>query len=311
MLLWGLLGPAWLGSVPAQAYVREVTSKGVPIAWSYPCVSMHVSLDAPPPVLTSADVLAAATAAMATWSFPQVAGTDIRLNLVVEPQATLAAGYDKKNVIVFRQDNWCREYSLPDDGGAPGSDCYPSSALAVTSIFKNTKTGEILDADIEFNAVNFPWGDLVGQPALATSDTADFQNALTHELGHVVGLDHTCYTPNDGPTRPYDNTGSPAADCSAALPAAITEATMYPSVVLSDTLRRDLAADDILGVCEIYPHRHEVCPVPGDGGCSLTARPGASRGAWLTILFVLVGLPVVALAIHRSRHRPSAILRRS
>jgi hypothetical protein len=292
------------GTSPAWAYVRELTSTGQPIAWQNPCVVMQLDLDTTPPVLTPDDVVAAATQAMATWSYPQIAGTDLRLSLTVESASLAKVGYDKKNVIVFRQDNWCREPGLSvDDAGTEMPDCYPSSALAVTSVFKNKKTGDILDADIEFNAVGHTWGDLVAQPTLATADTADFQNALTHELGHVVGLDHNCYTGNDGP-RPYDNTGAPAVNCygSAAAPPEVADATMYPSVLLSDTSRRTLTADDELGVCEIYPHAHEECPLPpSGGGCSLAPGPASSRHAWLEILGGLCVLLLATLLLLRDR----------
>lgn len=312
-LAWAL-AYVWLHTGTAWAYVRELTSTGQPIAWWNPCATVRLSLDTPPPVLTAAEAFAATTQALAAWSYPQVACTDIRLALeVAEPNTSVKAGYDKQNVIVFRQDNWCRESTLPDDdAGDDMPSCYPSTALAVTSIFKNKKTGEILDADIEFNAVNYTWGDLVAQSALATPTTADFQNALTHELGHFIGLDHNCYTSNDGPTRPFDNTGAPAVNCSGGtdLPAAIADATMYPSVVLSDTSRRTLTADDELGVCEIYPHVHEECPPPpADGGCSLAASPAPSRQAWPGLLGGLLGLVLTTLASRRGRRLISSLRR--
>jgi hypothetical protein len=281
----------------AFAYVRELTTTGQPIAWRRPCVDMHLDIDSPPPGLVPAGVFTATTQAMAAWSYPQIACTDIRLGLVAAPRASFTAGYDKKNVIVFRQDDWCRV--AMDDSGNDPPECYPSSALAVTSVFKNKETGEILDTDIEFNAVGFTWGDLVGQPALATTGTADFQNALTHELGHVVGLDHNCYTGYDGP-RPADHTGAPAVDCYGPIPpAAIADATMYPSVILSDTERRTLSPDDILGVCEIYPHAHEACPF-ADGGCNVAPHAAPARRAWPELLGALSVL-LLALSVGRAR----------
>jgi gamma-glutamyl phosphate reductase len=44
-----LLGFATLVTIPrgAQAYVREVTKSGVPVAWHYPCVTMHIYVGSP------------------------------------------------------------------------------------------------------------------------------------------------------------------------------------------------------------------------------------------------------------------------
>ena len=240
-------GPAW-------GYVREVTKSGVPIAWRAPCVDLHVFVgSAPEPV--DWDLLTATTQSAAAWSYPQVSGTDIRLAVVLRPEASAGVGHDHQNVIVFRATTWCREPAPKDDAGVPEPECYPANVLAVTSLFKNAKTGELLDTDIEFNAVNYTWGDLVAQPQPAAANTADFQNALTHELGHVVGLDHNCYAPNDGQPRQSDNTGVPAVDCygATALPETVAQATMYPSVVLTDTTRRTLSPDDELGVSDVPP----------------------------------------------------------
>ena len=300
--LW--LGLATLVTIPrgAQAYVREVTKSGVPVAWRYPCVTMRIYLGSAPPVLTEDAFFAATTQAAAVWSYPALACTDIRLAMVAEAQATTDVGKDDRNVIVFRRNTWCREPTPVDDAGAPQPDCFPASALAVTSIFRNSKTGEILDTDIEFNAVDYSWGDLAGQPDLALSNTADFQNALTHELGHVLGLDHNCFAKSDQQPRLTDNTGAPEVDCNNPTPpATVSDATMFPSVKLTDTQRRILSPDDAQGVCEVYPHLHDVCPViSSDSGCSVLAEANPNRPL-TAILFTGIGLLLVALTYMRRR----------
>lgn len=68
---------------------------------------------------------------------------------------------------------------------------------------------------------------------------------------------------------------------------------MYPSVVLSDTLRRNLSADDAQGVCDIYPHQHDVCPAPpSDGGCSVVV--GGNRDLAQTTMLLAAAASVLA-----------------
>ena len=292
----GILSLVALLPKPASAYVREVTASGVPTAWKHPCINLQLFVGSAPPLLTSAEYAAAAAQAAATWSYPQLACADIRLAIAPEDAPTADVGNDGQNVVVFRQGTWCREPTPVNDAGVAEPACYPASALAVTTVVKNSKTGEILDADIEFNAVNYSWGDLEAQPALADGRTADFQNALTHELGHVIGLDHPCYAPADGQPRHLDNKGTPEVDCygNPALPDSVANATMYPSVDLSDTKRRVLSADDQQGACDIYPYASDFCSAVLEGGGCNVEPPAPVKNA---DTFILVGLALGFAAI--------------
>jgi hypothetical protein len=181
--------------------------------------------------------------------------------------------------------------------------------MAITSVFQNPNTGEIVDTDIEVNAVNFTWGDFVSQPDLTSRQTHDFQGTITHELGHVLGLEHTCYLPGtfaDGTLkpRPVDNTGKPIPDCSPDNPPLIAEATMYVSVDSPETevALRTLSPDDARGVCEIYAYSPKfVCGASktssSHGGCSLAKRPGGGPVAGTSAVVALV------LVLSRRRRR--------
>lgn len=76
---------------------------------------------------------------------------------------------------------------------------------------------KIEEADINVN-IYFPFANN-GMPQFY-----DVQNCLTHELGHALGLGHS----------------------------ANTEATMYYSVNLGETKKRDLHTDDLNGYWAIY-----------------------------------------------------------
>jgi hypothetical protein len=172
--------------------------------------------------------------------------------------------------------------------------------LAITSVFQIKSTGEIVDADLEVNATRYTWGDFVGHPEQFEFHTHDFQGAVTHEFGHVIGLDHTCYIPGtraDGTPipRPTDNNGNPVPDCAADNPPSITQSTMYVSVAApsAEVELRSLSPDDVQGACEIYPFTPDLTYIPpsrldtgsSGGGCSYAARPGSI--ACVLVLFAL------------------------
>jgi MYXO-CTERM domain-containing protein len=284
--------------MPAAAYVRTVTEAGAPTAWATPRVTVEFSLGAPPPVSDAAGFLDAAQQAGAAWSSASLDGVKLCSNVLftVNPLSDVAGpvGMDYHNRLIFRQGGWCRD-PLPADGA-----CYDPSALALTTVFQLRDSGQILDADLEVNATDFTWGDFVGSPELFAYDTQDFQGAITHEFGHVIGLDHTCFTPGetfgDGTLkpRPVDNKGNPVPDCSegSLLPPTITDSTMYVSVdsPRAEVDLRSLSPDDAQGACDIYP--------VGGGGCSCTAEPGHGSSASLLVL-----LAMAALLLRRRQRR--------
>ena len=146
--------------------------------------------------------------------------------------AAPVAGFDpivgapNANLFIFYDDLW------PRPGQAKG-------VVALTTTTFDPQSGQIFDADIEFNSANFVFADLPACcpdacPAMCAGRT-DLMNTTVHELGHFLGLAHA------------DDSDSDAAD------PAIFGATMFSSSTSGEIKKRDLALDDIRGVLFKYP----------------------------------------------------------
>jgi hypothetical protein len=298
----GLLLPAR----SAVAYVRYKTTGKIGFFWPqtwvpvtvYPNSMMHDSgmMD-----MTPDQILLAASGAAAAWSASENICTFLEIQVGSSVDATPTARYDYKNSVIFRTMSWCRT------GDPPGTCSYDAAALAITSVFVNTKDGKIRDGDIEVNAKNFIWTDL----DLDTSPTAqgkqDLQNALTHEMGHLIGLDHTCIPAGTPGDRPTDNNGLPVPDCETAS-STVRATTMFASATPGDVAKRTLEPDDKQAVCEIYPKAKDpmVYPtantLPPDPGCTCALAPGSflDRGSGAPAAAVLT---VLGAGIFRRRRR--------
>ncbi len=154
---------------------------------------------------------------------------------------------------------------------------HPSGILALTSVTYAPSDGEIVDADMELNGRDYTF------TVAATGGRIDLQNTVAHEAGHVLGLDHT----------------------------PVQTATMFATAPEGEIAKRELDADDVLGLCDAYPAGLSQSCVGGptgyfDAGAQppQTAPSGSScstvtpSGA-VPILLVLLAL--AGLAVHRRR----------
>jgi hypothetical protein len=298
---------AWICSLatPAAAFVRTTTEdSGVPVSWGERCIGLAIdsrgSQDVPLDQVT-----ATFQRAMGNWTTRTsvCGGLTLSLNPVSE---VLEVANDGQPALIFRNQVWQR----------PGHAPYDPAAIGLTTVMYVSTPGRlgdgtILDADIELNNVNYTFTtDPANANANARGGTtiADLENTLTHELGHVQGLAHTCY---DGttPSRPVDDTGTPIPDCRGVLPLSITEATMYPfALSAGETSKRNLSSDDVSGVCTVYStavDQHLACAQTLRGGCSTAPAPGRgertrARGT-LTLAVLVVG--ALAFALRRRRRQ--------
>ncbi len=229
----------------------------------------------------------------------------------------LAPGVTNMNLVVYRTGS-CADPSVAPAADAchatPGAcaarfNCWDHSAalaantLALTTVTFLADTGEILDADMELNGWNGDsgvpqdgtagWYFTCGGPDLpicssppygqSACNWIDVGNTVTHEVGHMIGLDHVCvssYPP------PYNACPSPAS-------------VMAPTAVLGETRKRVLSPDDTEAICTIYPAgaATRTCISSANGG---SAKGGCGSGD--------AGIATFAAAIlwYALRRRPQA-----
>ena len=289
----------------AWAYVRSRTAKGVGVYWTGSCAFVQPdsagSQDMPPDQLF-------ATVQKSLGNWQNAVGGQAYLKLMYDQPAPLEAHLDGINTIKFRSDRWCH----PNDAQQKDV-CYSAQAAGITTVFfvqdGSNKAGAILDADIELNDINFTFANLpTTTPKRDNTDLADLENTLTHELGHLQGLDHTCHDPMS-PAQEVDENGNPPPDCGKlyALPMAeqmkIIDATMYNFASAGETKKRAPKPDDVAGIANAYP------PPNDPGSCKHTnlddfKSHGCSMGGQaphpLAVL-ALYSLSVVALVARRRR----------
>ena len=235
----------------------------------------------------------AAQQSFAAWSAP--ACTDLRfIDGGTTPRYDI--GYsqgdaDNLSLVVWREQSCAKAtpagHECFEAGGCNNLyNCWEGSlqTIALTTTTFNNKTGEIFDADIEFNGLGFVFSTVDGpacsnpppRPALNCVAT-DVRNTLTHEVGHVVGLDHPDLSSEPGIDHANDR-----------------DVTMYSSASLGEVNKRTLHQDDIDGLCEIYPKglKSQQCfkadEVKGVGcDCSAAGASWGGLGAALAALAAL------------------------
>jgi MYXO-CTERM domain-containing protein len=223
---------------------------------------------------------------------------------------------DKVNVIKFRDTpcncdgggtSWgCRPATMTSP-----AKCYSSAAAGITTAVyindpNSTRDGAIVDADIELNGVDFDIsvGGMTSTPR--GKCLADLQNTLTHELGHLHGLEHTCRLSVSDPQW-IDDQKNPVPLCTAVPPGdtKITGATMYPTQTCGETSKSKLSDDDIQAICTIYPTAKNPGTCEPVGGTTTGGCCSASRGADRPVGALLLA-GVVALWVRRRRNSRAA-----
>ncbi len=289
--LGGGLAALALGAAPqeAHAFCRSTTctedcardldgckTSGEPLWWANSCVGFSLQRDASEHIPMKY-VRQVATRSFTAWSDLECETGYATLAFSELDEAECKRteyNVDGKNsnIILFQDNKW--DYKGADN------------TLAKTTVTFDAETGEIFDADIEINHAynNFTISDEIVD--------YDLESVLTHEVGHLIGLDHT---PDYA-------------------------ATMYAGYEPGSMEQRSLEPDDVLGACTAYPpEREAVCDPRPRGGfgsacgdavaedgavaaCSL-ATVGGGEGAPRGSLPALAGLALVVAARRRASHR--------
>jgi MYXO-CTERM domain-containing protein len=288
----------------AQVGEAACVEKGAPLEWANPCLSYAIDSRGSR-WMEDVDIEEAVDLAFKAWENADCGGSPPNLIFKpLQPSTCKRAEYNcsgsNVNTIAFLNP-WKDECSDPEEPG------YDSNAFAVTIVWHDTSTGEILDADMMINdqlASRFnAGGPYANCPETGcTGDDADLGSIVTHEAGHFIGIGHCNPANINDPNDPC------------------VTATMFAQAERESVNKRTLAPDDVDAVCTIYPPGNldqscnaapkgglqlncetdadgnelacggSTCSTGGGGGCSATDRP--AEAPWGAVLAVLVGLTV-------------------
>lgn len=313
---------------PAAAYVRSTTPQGcTPVYWAQSCLYIQPDADGVSD-LPMSEIERIVQESITSWQTRIDAGSFIKLSFVSAKGPREVSQTDGLQVIKFRRTTWCR----PAKDAADKPTCYDPAAAAVTTVtFVNkpmdkTQDGRVIDADIELNAVNNRFYDAdQATPSADGRSLNDLWNTLTHEIGHLMGLEHTCRrgTGDSIASCTVDDKGNPVMMCSTVEqgrlkdPAlqTIYDGTMYPTATQSEIKKRIPKADDLAAIINTYPQSKDpgICRVPeaaNVGGCAaappLSAAASASSARPLAATGALSLLALGLLSFFRRRRARAA-----
>jgi hypothetical protein len=206
------------------AFEQKRTSSGLPVHWADHTVVIFANSEWPTDH-READFPGGVLGAYEVWNgqtcsdFAYAPAGDIQVG---------ANSRDHQNMVLYVDSHW------------PGAD----GVLAFTITAYSSRTGEIMDADTLVNGVEFSYSRAGTTP---TAEEYDLSSVLTHEAGHMLGLEHV---PDIIPV-------------------------MHAGIGSGEE-KRELTPDDVHGVCAIYPNG--TTPKSDEGcSCETTADSGESK----------------------------------
>jgi hypothetical protein len=227
-----LVAAPLLGHVPR----RTVISGSVVIAkWVQPsAIAWRANPGLPPNVTGSTSLETTFRQAFAAWSAVSTA----TIGFGEQPaSASLKPGLDQVSLIIANLT--AAEFAA-----------YGADAISFTNVTTSVTTGHVLEADILFNP-NIAFST---EASATPSGSSDLQAVATHEIGHLLGLDH-----------------SPLAS-----------AVMFP-LATGRVFSRTLTLDDTIGVSTLYP----TAAFTARGSIEGTVRTMANVGVFGAIVVVV------------------------
>lgn len=221
-------------AMPAEAYTYQFTSSSVQVRWTNTQINIALSnsLNSPPAnIKPGSDVVGAARRALRRWS-------------------------DSANI------RFIESFTSVDSVNATGSDginLITVSASATNDAFTNAGGTRLGRARVVFNASGaILESDLAINPRVpfstdGTPGTFDLESTFVHELGHLLGLDHSGVVGATMQPRQGQNSINPA------------------------FTGRTLSEDDLAGIRSIYGARDNTLPV---GSISGHVNYGAGANVW-------------------------------
>jgi hypothetical protein len=240
MIVAAVAGPPLLGHVPR----RSLISGQVVIAkWAQPLsISWSMNPTQTPNITGTASAESVFRQAFRTWGAVPTATIAFAEGPMT---ATGKPGLDQVNLITanLTAAEWA---------------AYGIDAISFTNVTTSLATGQLVDADIMFNPSA---GFSTSTPT--PLNLSDLEAVATHEVGHLLGLDH-----------------SPLAS-----------AIMFP-LAAGRTFSRTLTADDMIGVSTLYP----TAAFASRGSIDGTVRTMSNVGVFGAIVVVVGqnGQPLVA-----------------
>jgi len=271
----------------AQPYIRTLVtlSDGTDACVVWSTRNITYQLDSAGSARTGPSSLDALEASWNTWQAVSDTCSDFKFTRGpdLHPVQT-GNGSESTHVLTFREvmcSDALADAGMPNDPCLSDGSCgdkygcfdHSFATIAFTDVRYSTRTGVIVDADIEFNAASFLFTTVASPPCDEANQrtdcvATDIQNTATHEIGHVLGFDHV---PND-------------------------TSTMSATAVIGETSKRSIDFGTQEGFCDTYPRGQPPLSCAELAGLqrSITGRNVGSFGmsclqvapgeAWLALL---------------------------